>query len=218
MDMIEGIIGKKIGMTQIWDENGEVVPVTIIKAGPCVVVQKKTLERDGYEAVQLGFVEAEQFKKANKPYEGHFKKVNIPPTKILKEFAVLENFESINVGDIIKVDIFEKDKKVDCTGISKGRGFQGVVRRHGFKGGAGSHGSMFHRRPGSIGASSFPSRVLKGQKLPGRMGGDKVTIRNLEIVKIDPENNVLLVKGAIPGYKGSYCFIKKIVNIRSKKR
>jgi large subunit ribosomal protein L3 len=216
--MVEGIIGKKLGMTQVWDENGEVIPVTVIKAGPCVVVQKKTSEKDGYNAVQLGFVEEKPLKKVNKPLEGHFKKANIPPTRILKEFAVLENFEKINVGDIIKVDIFEKDKKVDCTGLNKGKGFQGVIKRHGFKGGAGSHGSMFHRRPGSIGASSFPSRVLKGQRLPGRMGGEKVTVRNLEIVKIDSENNILMVKGAIPGYKGSYCFIRKIVNLRSNKR
>jgi len=216
--MVEGIIGKKLGMTQVWDENGEVIPVTVIKAGPCVVVQKKTSEKDGYNAVQLGFVEEKPLKKVNKPLEGHFKKANIPPTRILKEFAVLENFEKINVGDIIKVDIFEKDKKVDCTGLNKGKGFQGVIKRHGFKVGAGSHGSMFHRRPGSIGASSFPSRVLKGQRLPGRMGGEKVTVRNLEIVKIDSENNILMVKGAIPGYKGSYCFIRKIVNLRSNKR
>ncbi len=216
--MVEGIIGKKIGMTQGWDENGEVIPVTVIKAGPCVVVQKKTVEKDGYNSVQLGLVEGKSLKNVNKPLEGHFKKVNIPPTRILKEFTVLENFEGINVGDIIKVDIFEKDKKVDCTGISKGRGFQGVVKRHGFKGGADSHGSMFHRRPGSIGASSFPSRVLKGQRLPGRMGGERFTVRNLEIFKIDSENNILMVKGAIPGYKGSYCFIRKTVNIRSKKR
>ncbi len=216
--MVEGIIGKKLGMTQVWNENGEVIPVTVIKAGPCVVVQKKSIEKDGYNAVQLGFVEDKPLKKVNKPLEGHFKKSNVPPTRILKEFAVLENFENINVGDIIKVDIFEKDKKVDCTGFSKGRGFQGVVKRHGFKGGAASHGSMFHRRPGSIGASAFPARVLKGQRLPGRMGGERVTVRNLEIVKIDPENNILMVKGAIPGYKGSYCFIRKTVNLRSNKR
>ncbi len=216
--MIEGIIGKKIGMTQIWDENGEVVPVTIIKAGPCVVVQKKTVDRDGYNAVQLGFVEEKPVKKVNKPMEGHFKKANIPPTKVLKEFAILGEAEKINVGDTFKVDIFENEKKVDCTGFSKGRGFQGVVKRHGFRGGAASHGSMFHRRPGSIGASSFPSRVLKGQRLPGRMGGEKLTVRNLKIVKIDAENNILMVKGAVPGYKGSYCFIKKSVRVRSGKK
>lgn len=216
--MVEGLIGKKIGMTQIWNENGEVIPVTVIKAGPCVVVQKKTVEKDGYNAVQLGLVEDKPLKKVNKPLAGHFQKANVPPTRILKEFAVLDNFENINVGDIIKVDIFEKDKKVDCTGISKGRGFQGVVKRHGFSGGPASHGSMFHRRPGSIGASTFPARVLKGQRMPGRMGGERVTVRNLEIVKIDKENNILMVKGAIPGYKGSYCFIRKTVDIRSKKR
>ncbi|MGQ9571130.1 MAG: 50S ribosomal protein L3 [Thermodesulfovibrionales bacterium] len=216
--MVEGLIGKKLGMTQIWSENGEGIPVTVVKAGPCVVVQKKTLEKDGYNAVQLGLIEEKPLRKVNKPMEGHFKKAEIPPTRILKEFAILKDPKEINIGDTIKVDIFANYEKVDCTGYTKGRGFQGVVRRHGFKGGVSSHGSMFHRRLGSIGASSFPSRVLKGQKMPGRMGGEKVTVRNLNIVKIDTENNILMIEGAIPGNNGSYCFIRKTTKIRSSKK
>ena len=206
--MIEGLIGKKIGMTQIFDENGNAIPVTIIKVGPCLVVQKKNEEKDGYKAVQLGFVEEKPVKRINKPLEGHFKKANVQPTRKLKEFYY-DKDENIEVGKEISLDIFEGCDKVNVTGISKGKGFAGVVKRWGFKGGKGSHGSMFHRAPGSIGASTFPARVIKGKKLPGRKGGEKVTVRNLKIVKMDRENHLLIVKGAIPGANGSYVYIKR---------
>ncbi|HEK86441.1 MAG: 50S ribosomal protein L3 [Candidatus Saccharicenans sp.] len=206
--MVEGIIGKKIGMTQVFDEEGNVIPVTVIKAGPCTVIQKKTKEKDGYEALQLGLVEEKPKKHPNKPETGHFKKSGSPVLKILREVKYQGPIE-IKEGDQILVDIFEPGEKVHITGISKGKGFQGVVRRHGFAGGDAAHGSMFHRAPGSIGASSFPSRVIKGMRMGGRMGGDTVTIRHLKIVQIDKENNLLLVKGAIPGANGGVVFIRK---------
>jgi len=206
--VIEGIIGKKIGMTQIFDEDGTAIPVTVLKAGPCVVVQKKTVERDGYKAVQLGLIEEKPPKKINKPLEGHFKRANVPPVRKLKEFYY-DNGDDIKEGAQITLEILEGCEKVNVTGISKGKGFQGVVKRWGFKGGRASHGSMFHRAPGSIGSSTFPARVIKGKRLPGRMGGEKVTVRNLKIVKMDKENHLLMVKGAVPGANGSYVFIKR---------
>ena len=206
--MIEGLIGKKIGMTQVFDEDGNAIPVTIIKAGPCLVIQKKIEEKDGYKAVQLGFVEEKPVKRINKPLEGHFKKADVQPARKLKEFYY-DKDENIEVGTEISLDIFEGCDRVNITGISKGKGFAGVVKRWGFKGGKGSHGSMFHRAPGSIGASTFPARVIKGKKLPGRKGGEKVTVRNLKIVKMDKENHLLIVKGAVPGANGSYIYIKR---------
>jgi large subunit ribosomal protein L3 len=208
MTMVEGIIGKKIGMTQIFDDEGNVIPVTVIKAGPCTIIQKKTKEKDGYEALQLGLVEEKPKKHPNKPEQGHFKKSGSPVLKVLREVKY-QGPEELKEGDQVLVDIFEVGEKVHVVGISKGKGFQGVVKRHGFAGGDAAHGSMFHRAPGSIGASSFPSRVIKGMRMGGRMGGDRVTVRNLKVVQVDKENHLLLVKGAVPGANGGIVLIKK---------
>lgn len=206
--MVEGLIGKKLGMTQVFDAEGNVVPVTVLEAGPCVVVQKKSAEKEGYNALQLGMVEKKK-PRANKPIEGHFKKAGIPPTRVLREFSFRDNEEEpVKVGDQVLVkDVFKPNDIVDVSGRTKGRGFQGVVRRHGFRGGKATHGSMFHRAPGSIGASSFPSRVFPGMKGAGRMGNERVKVRNLMVVEVDPENNLLLVEGAVPGSRGSYVYI-----------
>jgi large subunit ribosomal protein L3 len=206
--MIEGLIGKKIGMSQSFDAEGNVIPVTVIKAGPCTVVQKKTLEKDGYSVLQLGFVEEKAAKKPVKAQVGHFQKSGLPPTKILREFLFAAGAE-IKEGDQVLVDIFEAGEKVHVTGTSKGKGFQGVVKRWHFRGGGASHGSMFHRAPGSIGASSYPSRVMKGMRMGGHMGLDRVTVRNLTVIQTDKENNLLMIKGAIPGPRGGYILIKK---------
>jgi len=208
--MVEGLLGKKVGMTQIFDEVGKAIPVTVIQAGPCVVVQKKTVEKEGYSSVQLGLVEKRK-SRITKPTEGHFKKAGVPPTRHLTEFAFTESEEEqLNVGDQVLVqNVFQPNDFVDVSGYTVGRGFQGVMKRHGFHGGKATHGSMFHRAPGSIGASAYPSRVMKGTKLPGRMGGKRRKIRNLEIVEIDGENNLLVVKGAIPGSRGSYVTISR---------
>ena len=207
--MKKGIIGKKIGMTQIFDENGSVIPVTVIEAGPCVISQIKTIEKDGYNSVQLAFGDIEE-KKVNKPRAGHFKKSNLALKKHLMEFR-LEKIEGLNIGDEIKADIFTVGERVDIQGTSKAKGFQGVIKRHGFSRGPMTHGSMYHRRPGSMGGTTFPGRVLKGKKLPGHMGIDRVTIQNLEIIKIDLDNNLMLVKGSVPGNKGSLLQIKNTV-------
>ncbi|NWF52223.1 MAG: 50S ribosomal protein L3 [Nitrospirae bacterium] len=199
-----GILGKKLGMTQIYMENGKVCPVTVVEAGPCCVVQVKTLDNDGYEAVKIGFIETKE-KKLKKPVAGIFKRTGLSLYKILKEFGM----SGLKVGDTIKVDRFEKGDKVSVTGISKGKGFQGVMKRHHYSGGPGSHGSMFNRAPGSIGSSSFPSRVWKNKGLPGHMGSGRVTVKNLEIVGVNAEKNILLIKGAVPGAKGSLLEIKK---------
>jgi len=206
--MVEGIIGRKVGMTQVFDEEGNIIPVTIIKAGPCTVIQKKTKEKDGYEALQLGLVEEKPKKHPRKPEQGHFKKSGSPVLKVLKEVKYRGPLE-IKEGDQLLVDVFEVGEKVQVVGISKGKGFQGVVKRHGFAGGDAAHGSMFHRAPGSIGASSFPSRVMKGMRMGGRMGGDQVSVKNLKVVQVDKENNLLVVKGAVPGANGGILLIKK---------
>ena len=206
--MVEGLIGKKIGMTQTFDEVGNVVPVTVIKAGPCTVIQKKTKERDGYSALQLTLVEETGKKKPIRPLTGHYAKSGIPPGKVLREFQFSEQAE-VKEGDQFFVDIFQVGEKVDVLGTSKGKGFAGVVKRWGFHGGKDTHGSMFHRAPGSIGASAFPSRVVKGKKLPGHMGTQRVTAKNLTVIEADRENNLLVVKGAVPGAKGVYVLIKK---------
>ena len=206
--MVEGLIGKKIGITQNFDEQGNVYPVTVIQAGPCTVFQKKTEKRDGYSSLQLGFVEEKGQKHPNKPISGHCEKAGVPPPKILREFRYIDQAE-VKVGDQFFVDIFEKGEKVHITGFSKGKGFAGVVKRWGFHGGKNTHGSMFHRAPGSIGASAYPSRVVKGKKLPGHMGAVKNTVRNLMVVQADKENNLLVVKGPIPGANGGYILIKK---------
>jgi large subunit ribosomal protein L3 len=207
--MVNGIIGKKLGMTQIFAPDGTVTPVTVIKAGPCVVVQRKTVSSDGYEAVQLGLVEDKAPKNTNKPMKGHFAKANIPPTKILREFRLEGSNEQISVGDKVLVDQFAENDTIDVIGTSKGRGFAGFVKRHNFGGGRKSHGSMFHRAPGSIGASAYPSRVIKGTRMAGHMGVERKTIKNLKIVKVNTEENLILVKGAVPGPTGAYVLIKK---------
>lgn len=196
------IIGTKLGMTQIFDEKGNVIPVTVIQAGPCVVVQKKTNEVDGYEAVQVGFKDATP-KHTNKPMAGHFAKADVAAKRTLKEFRI-EDIAAVNVGDIIKADAFEIGDKVDVCGTSKGKGYAGAVKRHGYKTLKNTHGTgPVHRHAGSMGANSDPSRVMKGKGLPGHMGAERVTIQNLDVVKIDVENNLIAIKGAIPGPKGS---------------
>ncbi len=199
--MQKGIIGKKIGMTQLFDENGMVVPVTVVEAGPCVVVQKKTVESDGYTAVQVGFGEVKA-KKLTKPAKGHFEKAGVAPKKTLKEFR-FDSIDEINVGDIIKADTFAAGDKVDVCGISKGKGYAGTIKRWNGHSLRASHGTgPVHRHAGSNGSTSTPSRVYKGKKLPGHLGAERVTVQNLAIVKVDAENNLIAVKGAIPGAKG----------------
>jgi large subunit ribosomal protein L3 len=205
--MVQGLIGKKIGMTQVFTDDGQVIPVTVIKAGPCLVVQKKMKEHNAYLKVQLGLVEEKKIKNTNKPQKGHFDKAKIPPTKVLREFVIDD--ENVKVGDTIKVDIFEPDEKVNVMGVSKGKGFQGVVKRWNFAGGKATHGSMHHRRPGSTGMCAYPGKMIKGKKLPGRMGGKRKTIKCLSVVKVDLDNNLLLVKGTVPGFNGNYITILK---------
>ena len=202
---MKAIIGKKIGMTQIFDEKGSVIPVTAIEAGPCVVAQVKTVETDGYNAIQLGFGEVKD-KHVNKPSKGHFAKAGIPNKKHLREFRV--NSIDVKVGDEVKADVFVAGDKIDVQGTTKGKGFQGVIKRHGQHRGPMGHGSMYHRRPGSMGACSTPSRVFKGKKLPGHMGVQTVTIQNLDVVRVDLDKNVILVKGSVPGAKGALLKIK----------
>ena len=206
--MVAGLIGKKLGMTQIFTEDGRVVPVTVIQAGPCYIIQKKTEEKDGYTALQLGFEKKE--KNIKKPEAGHFKKAGKGVFRFLKEFRVsAEEIEKYSEGDPITVEIFSPGEKVHVTGYTKGRGFQGVVKRWGFAGGPSAHGSKFHRRPGSIGQCVFPAKVWKGKKMPGHYGNEKRTVKNLEVVKVYPDKNLLLVKGAVPGHKNSIVYIKK---------
>lgn len=206
--MVEGLIGIKVGMTQVFNDAGVVTPVTIIKAGPCVVVQKKSKETDGYEAVQLGLVEFIRPSRVNKPRAGHFKKAGVNSCRILREFN--ESGEAVNVGDhILAPQVFQPLEKVNVIGISKGRGFAGLVKRHHFGGGRATHGSMFHRAPGSIGASAYPSRVLPGMRAAGHMGSDRITVKNLKIVRIEEQENLILVAGAVPGRNGGYVLLKK---------
>jgi large subunit ribosomal protein L3 len=208
--MVTGLIGKKVGMTQIFEGDGTVHPATVIKAGPCVVVQAKTASTDGYESVQLGLVE-ERPAKAGKPLAGHYKKAAVPPTRVRREVKLAPGGDPLKAGDQVLVSIFTNGERVDVTATSRGKGFQGVVRRHHFAGGAATHGSMFHRAPGSIGASSFPSRVIKGMRAAGRMGGGRVTVRNLKVLRVDPENHLLIVRGGIPGAPTGYVMIRKAV-------
>jgi large subunit ribosomal protein L3 len=208
--MSPGILGKKIGMTQVFRADGQVVPVTVLKAGPCVVVQRKTPATDGYDAVQLGLMEYVKKSRVTKPEAGHLKKSGAEGVKFQREFR-LENTASgdLKAGDRVLVDEFKPKEMVDVIGVSKGRGFAGVVKRHHFRGSDATHGSMFHRAPGSIGASSFPSRVFPGMRMGGQMGTNRVTVRNLEIVEVDTEDNVLLVKGAVPGPNGGYVMVRR---------
>ncbi|HEX7181889.1 MAG TPA: 50S ribosomal protein L3 [Thermoanaerobaculia bacterium] len=204
---MEGILGRKLGMTQIYAEDGTAVPVTVIKAGPCLVVQKKTVETDGYVAVQVGLVE-DRPAKPNQPLAGHFKKAGVAPVRKVVELAISAD-EEVNPGDEIRASIFAEKEWVDVVGTSKGKGFQGVMKRHGFRGGRASHGSMFHRAPGSIGSSAYPSRVFPGMRAAGRMGGERITVKNLQIVKVDADNNLIYVRGAVPGPKSGYLTIHR---------
>ncbi|SHK36286.1 50S ribosomal protein L3 [Paramaledivibacter caminithermalis] len=206
---MKALIGKKIGMTQIFTEEGNVIPVTVVEAGPNYITQIKTMENDGYIGIQVGF-EDRKSKRVNKPAKGHFEKSGVTPKRIVKEFR-LEDVNGYNLGQEIKADIFEVGEKVDISGTSKGKGTQGVIKRHNQSRGPETHGSKYHRGPGSLGASSFPSRVFKGEKMAGRMGNEKVTVQNLEIVRVDNERNLLLIKGAVPGPKGGIITIKKAV-------
>jgi large subunit ribosomal protein L3 len=206
-----GILGKKVGMTQVFTADGTAVPGTVIQAGPCVVVQTKTAATDGYDAVQIGLVE-ERPARVRKPLAGHYKKAGVPPTRVRREVPQAAGSEPLKPGDQVLVGgVFKGGDRVDVIGISRGKGFQGVVKRHNFRGGAATHGSMFHRAPGSIGASSFPSRVVKGMRAAGRMGGDRVTTRNLSVVQIDAENNLIVLKGSVPGAPGGYVVVRKAV-------
>ena len=207
--MKKALIGKKLGMTQIFDEQGKVIPVTVIEAGPCVVAQVKTVETDGYNAIQLGFGDVKE-SKINKPEKGHFAKSKLTPKKHLREFR-LDSVENINVGDELKADTFTAGDQLDIQGTSKGKGFQGVIKRHGQSRGPMGHGSMYHRRPGSMGPTSTPGRVFKGKKLPGHMGSQTITIQNLEVVRVDLDKNVILVKGSVPGAKGAILKLKTSV-------
>ena len=207
--MSPGILGKKIGMTQVFQADGQVVPVTVLKAGPCVVVQRKTPATDGYDAVQLGFMEYVKKSRVKKPQAGHLAKSGAEGVRFQREFRIEAGNGDMKPGDRVLAEEFKPKEKVDVIGISKGRGFAGVVKRHHFRGGDATHGSMFHRAPGSIGASSFPSRVFPGMRMGGRMGTDRVTVRNLEIVSVDAEDNVILVKGAVPGPNGGYVMVRR---------
>ncbi|HUL77757.1 MAG TPA: 50S ribosomal protein L3 [Vicinamibacteria bacterium] len=205
---VQGIIGRKVGMTQVYAEDGRAYPVTVIEAGPCVVVQRKSKDKDGYSSVQLGLVEAGKAKKVTRAMKGHFEKAGLPPCRVLREFRVGDGAE-VKVGDKVNVELFAAGDRISVSGTSRGLGFQGVVKRHHFRGGAATHGSMFHRAPGSIGASAFPSRTLAGMKAAGHMGADRVTVRNLRVVRVDAGNNLLVVRGSVPGAGGSIVVIRK---------
>jgi len=208
MIMVDGLIGIKLGMTQVFNEAGLVTPVTIIKTGPCVVVQKKSKDIDGYEAVQLGLVEFIRPARVKKPRTGHFKKAGVNSCRIIREFN--DSGEAVNIGDqILAHQVFQPQEKVNVVGVSKGHGFAGLIKRHHFGGGRASHGSMFHRAPGSIGASAYPSRVLPGMRAAGHMGCERVTVKNLKIVRIEEQENLILVSGAVPGRNGGYVLLKK---------
>jgi large subunit ribosomal protein L3 len=198
-----------MGMTQIFEDSGRVIPVSVVQAGPCKVVQLRTPEKNGYSAVQLSYQEVKEAK-VSKPAAGHFKKGAVPPARFLREFQ--SDLKDLQVGQVITADLFQKGEKVDVIGVSKGKGFAGVVKRHHFAGGPATHGSMFHRTPGSIGASSFPSRVWKNQRMGGHMGNERVTVKNLEVVEVRKEENLLLIRGAIPGSPGTMVLIRKTKN------
>jgi len=206
---IDGILGIKLGMTQVFAEDGTAVPCTVLQAGPCVVVARRTANNDGYEAVQLGLVEFIKPQRVNKAMTGHFKKAGVAPMRYLGEVRLEDSKDESKAGDRVLVDSFKVGELVDVSGVSKGKGFQGGVKRWHYRGGDNTHGSMFHRAPGGIGASSFPSRVWKGQHFPGHMGNERKTSKNLRVVKVDTEENLLLVRGAVPGPSGSYIFIRK---------
>jgi large subunit ribosomal protein L3 len=206
---VNGIIGIKLGMTRVFAEDGAAVPCTVLQAGPCVVVQRRTKQTDGYDAVQLGLVEFVKPQRISKPMAGHFKKANVAPMRVVREIRLEESGDDSKAGERVLVDRFAPGELVDVTGVSKGKGFQGGVKRWHYRGGDATHGSMFHRAPGGIGASSFPSRVWPGQHFPGHMGHERKTVKNLRVVKIDSEENLLLVRGAVPGPTGCYLLIRK---------
>ena len=208
--MVTGLIGKKVGMTQVFGADGVVAPVTVLKAGPCVVAQVKTAGTDGYESVQLGLVEAKPTKE-NKPTQGHFKKAGVPATRVRREVRLKEGGDPVKAGDQVNASMFAEGERVDVIGTSRGKGFQGVVKRHHFAGGRMSHGSMFHRAPGSIGASSYPSRVVKGMRMGGHMGNKQITVRNLKVIRVDLENNLLLLEGSVPGGPNAVVVIRKAI-------
>lgn len=206
-------------MTQLFADDGRVIPVTVLKAGPCVVVQRKTTENDGYEAVQLGLVEFVKPQRVNKPRGGHFKKHDVPPVRLLREFRLADGKDEAKAGDKVLVEeVFKPEDRVDVIGVSKGRGWAGVVRRYHFRGGNASHGSMFHRAPGSIGASSYPSRVWPGQRMAGQMGNKRATVRSLRVVKVDAEEHLLLVRGAVPGANGGYVLIQASTKLGKRRK
>lgn len=205
---MKGILGIKVGMTQIFEEDGKVVPVTVVKAGPCLVVQRKSEQDDGYDAVQLGLVEESPLRHVNQPMLGHFEKAGVAAMRRLMEFHV-EAEDPAQAGDQVKASIFQENDYVDVIGTSKGKGFQGVIKRHGFGGGRATHGSMFHRAPGSIGQSASPSRVFPGVRLPGRMGGKRITVKNLKVVKVNEEENLIYLRGAVPGARNSYVALRE---------
>lgn len=207
--MSPGILGKKIGMTQVFGPDGEVIPVTMLKAGPCVVVQRRNPQSDGYNAVQLGLMEYVKPSRINRPANGHLKKANTDGVRYLRELKLRPGDDDLKTGDKVLVNEFKPRDKVDIVGVSKGRGFAGVVKRHHFRGSDATHGSMFHRAPGSIGASSFPSRVFPGMRMAGHMGVQRVTVRNLEVVEVDEDDNVMMVKGAVPGPNGGYVVVRR---------
>ena len=207
---VNGIIGIKLGMTQVFADDGTMVPCTVLQAGPCVVVQRRTKDKDGYEAVQLGLVEFVKPQRVSKPMTGHFKKADAAPMRMLREVRLEESGDETKVGDRVLVDRFAPGELADVRGVSKGKGFQGGVKRWHFRGGDETHGSMFHRAPGSIGGSSFPSRVWPNQHLPGHMGNERKTSKNLKVVRVDAEENLLLVRGAVPGPNGAYIIIRKV--------
>jgi large subunit ribosomal protein L3 len=211
--MVTGIIGRKVGMTQIFDADGTIHPATVIKAGPCVVVQAKTAQTDGYQAVQIGLVEATPAK-VGKPLQGHYKKAGVPPTRVRREIRLAAGEEAPKPGDQVLASIFTNGERVDVIGTGRGKGFQGVVKRHHFAGGAATHGSMFHRAPGSIGASSFPSRVVKGMRAAGRMGNARTTVHNMKVLSVDVDNNLVIVEGGVPGAPTGYVVIRKAIKAK----
>jgi large subunit ribosomal protein L3 len=208
--MVTGIIGRKVGMTQVFEADGTVVPATVIKAGPCVVVQAKTAQTDGYESVQLGLVDPTA-PKANKPMTGHYKSAGVPVTRVRREVKIAAGGDAVKAGDQVLCNIFAAGERVDVIGTGRGKGFQGVMKRHHFAGGGASHGSMFHRAPGSIGASSFPSRVVKGMRAAGRMGGARITTRNLKVVSVNADEHLLVLRGAVPGAPGGVVIVRRAV-------
>jgi large subunit ribosomal protein L3 len=208
--MVTGLIGKKVGMTQLFDNDGTVHPATVLQAGPCVIAQVKTAQVDGYEAVQLGLVEGRPTKE-NKAIQGHFKKAGVPPTRVRREVKLKAGADPVKPGDQVNVSMFADGERVDVIGTSRGKGFQGVVKRHHFAGGRATHGSMFHRAPGSIGASSYPSRVVRGMRMGGHMGAGRVTVRNVKVLRVDAENNLLMLEGSVPGGPNSVLLIRKAI-------